>query len=364
MTAQIKIMFAIVAYLRIPLLALLGFAFYTTACTAQVPIREVRLSDKKVVLLLDSTAAALAITTDPYDHYFDLVTAAEMSIQMKRPLTGGESRSDLLPAYLEFLKTDVSSFDLAESKFVAEVLNKAYRTVQAVAPGIFPDTLRLIKTKGTHYGDGVWYTRGNCIIVPANEVEAKKTNPFTTTVFHELFHVYSRLNPARSAELYRLIGFTGMNLEQLRLPTRLAERVLYNPDGVNFAQRITLQQPDGSRVEAIPIIYSKHLGLLAGQNEFFGYVEFNLFPITANADSTWQVGVKDDGYSSPLQLDSQPDFFQQIKDNTGYIIHPDEVLADNFSFLMVEHNSPLYTQKFSPAGKKLLADMKAILQKK
>ena len=45
-------------------------------------------------------------------------------------------------------------------------------------------------------------------------------------------------------------------------------------------------------------------------------------------------------------------------------MRPDEVLADNFSFIMVEKNSPLYTQKFSVEGKKLLADMKALLQKK
>ena len=46
--------------LRNALPALLGLAFFTTACTAQTPIREVKLGDKKVVLLLDSTAAGNA----------------------------------------------------------------------------------------------------------------------------------------------------------------------------------------------------------------------------------------------------------------------------------------------------------------
>ena len=339
-------------------------ALFTAACTAQTPVQEIRLDGKKVVLLLDSTAAAQAITTDRYDHYFDLVTTSEMSIQMKKPLTGSETRASLLPAYREFLKSDVSGFSAAESKFVAGVVAKAFRTVQAVAPGVFPDTLRLIKTKSRHYGDGVWYTRENCIIIPANELEAAKNNPFTTTLFHELFHVYSRLNPAKSAQFYKLIGFTGIGLDRLRLPSTLAERVLYNPDGVDFAQKITLRKEDGTTLDAIPIIYAKQVGLQPGENEFFGYVEFNIFPITPRPDGSWEVGVKEDGYSSPLQLDSQPDFFRQIKDNTGYIIHPDEVLADNFSFIMVQHNSPLYTQKFSPEGKKLLADMKAILQQK
>ncbi len=350
-------------FLRLALLALLTLALFSTACTAQAPIREVKVGNK-VVLLLDSIAAAQAITTDRYDHYFELVTASEMSIQMKRPLNGSETRADLLPAYIDFLKTDVAGFDYAESKFVAEVMEKAFRTVQGVATNIFPDTLRLIKTKGTHYGDGVWYTRENDIIIPANELAGKKTNAFTTTIYHELFHVYSRLNPGKSAQLYKLIGFTGIGLDKLRLPANLSNRVLYNPDGVDFAQKITLTQADGSKMDAIPVIYSKHMGLQEGQNEFFGYVEFNLFPITANADGSWQVGVKEDGFSSPLQLDGLPDFFRQIKDNTGYIIHPDEVLADNFSFIMIRRNSPAYTQKFSAEGKKLLNDMEAILVQK
>jgi len=351
------------AALRLPLTISLCVAFLA-ACTAQNPIQEVRVDDKKVVLLLDSTAAALAITTDRYDHYFDLVTASEMSIQLKKPLKSGETRAELLPAYREFLKSDVASFSYAESKFVAEIINKAYSTVHAVSPDIFPDTVRLIKTKGRHYGDGVWYTRENCIIIPANELAASKNNAFITTIYHELFHVYSRLNPAKSAELYKLIGFSALGLDKLRLPSTLAQRVLYNPDGVDFAQKITLRKDDGTTLDAVPIIYSKQLGLQPGQNEFFGYVEFNIFPITPNGDGTFQVGVQADGFSSPLKLDALPDFYRQIKDNTGYIIHPDEVLADNFSFIMVEKNSPLYTQKFSVEGKKLLTEMKAVLQKK
>lgn len=77
----------------------------------RIPSRKYGWTTKKIVLLLDSTAAAQAITTDRYDHYFEqsLVTASEMSIQMKKPLKGGESRADLLPAYREFLKSDVAT---------------------------------------------------------------------------------------------------------------------------------------------------------------------------------------------------------------------------------------------------------------
>ena len=341
------------------------FYFALSSCSAQEPTQILRFGEgKHIVLLLDSAAASQAITYDKRDRFFDLVTASEMSIQMHRPITESQTRSMLLPEYLRYLKGDMASFSAAEAKFTAEVMEKVYKTCAGVSAGIFPDTLKIIKTKGNHYGDGTYYTRENCIIIPANELEARKTNPFTTTMFHELFHVYSRLNPVKSARLYKLIGFETVGLNKMRIPNELAARILYNPDGVDFAQKITLTLDDKSQITAIPIIYANNLGAKPGQNEFFGYLEFNLYRIVAEDDGTWRVITKADGISSTLSLDKLPDFFRQIKDNTGYIIHPDEVLADNFSFIMVEKNGTKLSAKFSPEGKKLLVDIEAILSEK
>jgi hypothetical protein len=333
-------------------------------CEAQPPIQSLKLGSGKVVLLLDSAAAAQAIAFDRRDGYFEKVNASEMSIQMRQPLEAGQTREDLLPNYVSFLKSDVASFDYEESKFTADLAQKMFKITSLVAADIFPDTLKLIKTKGTHYGDGVWYTRENCIVIPANELKSRKSNPFLTTLFHELFHVYSRLNPQKSAKLYQLIGFEAIGFDHLVAPEALRERVLYNPDGVDFAQKIALAQADGSTIQAVPIIFANNVGAKAGQTEFFGYVEFSLYQIEREADGKWRVLVKEDGFSSTLSMTNQPDFFRQIKDNTGYIIHPDEVLADNFSFIMQEKNGSKVTLKFSAAGKQLLADIEALLKAK
>ena len=53
----------------------------------------------------------------------------------------------------------------------------------------------------------------------------------------------------------------------------------------------------------------------------------------------------------------------QIKDNTGYILHPDEILADNFSFIMQDRDGLNVSGKFSPAGKQLLKDVEGIIKK-
>lgn len=336
--------------------------FLLFSCTAQQPVSEIRLSKRQLVSLLDSTRAARAIVSDPHDRFFELVTPVEMSIQMKQPLREGESRAELLTRYTAFLQSDVENFSAAESQFVDKVIRDVFKTCESIGPGIFPDTLLLIKTKGRHYGNGVYYTRGNCIVIPADALRDRNRTAFKSTMYHEIFHVYSRKNPAKRTALYRLIGFESIGLKNLRLPEALAARVLHNPDGVDFAQKITLAVEGGRTIDAVPIIYANHPGFTPEKAEFFGYLEFNLFPIERQDDGSWQVKTKPDGISSPLNISNLPDFFRQIKDNTGYIIHPDEVLADNFAFLMQSKDNPAVIARFSPAGKQLIADFEKILK--
>ena len=52
--------------------------------------------------------------------------------------------------------------------------------------------------------------------------------------------------------------------------------------------------------------------------------------------------------------DAMPSFFDQIKYNTQYIIHPDEVLADNFMILALSKRDPSSLDDFDEAGKELL----------
>lgn len=340
------------------------FILLAFSCTAQPALKEFRFSNGKICLLLDSTAASESIVFDKRDAFFEKVNLSEMSIQMHKPLEKGQKREEALRAYLQFLKSEVEGFSYEESKFLEGVMEKVFRTVNGVSPSIFPDTLKLIKIKARHYGEGVWYTRENCIMIPADELARRKTTPFTTTMYHELFHVWSRINPAKSDQAYRLIGFEGIGYENLRLPPGLAARVLHNPDGVDFAQKITLGLNDSLTIYAVPIIFSNHEGWTDEQNTFFAYLEFALFQIEKLPNGKWKVLVEEDGFSSTLNTHAQTDFFAQIKDNTGYIIHPDEVLADNFAFIMQERNGQKVSLKFSPEGKRLLVDLEGVLKGK
>ncbi|TNE57546.1 MAG: hypothetical protein EP344_11030 [Bacteroidetes bacterium] len=336
---------------------------FTLSCTAQQVLtsHSLNLDSNHTLVLLDSADAAKTLLLDETDRFFDRVTASEMSIQMKTPLENGQTRADLLPAFRDFLQRDVESFTPGESKLVSEVMQDMFINCSGLSSDLFPDTLILIKTKANHYGNSVYYTRENTIVIPADVLQNNVRGAFASTMYHELFHVYSRLNPEKRRQLYRLIGFESIGMEHLKMPKALAERVLYNPDGVDFAQRITLKDAAGNIIYAVPIIVSKNLGYTASRPAFFSYVVFDLYEVRAVSGQDWVVITKDDGFRSTLNLRDLPDFYKQIKENTTYIIHPDEILADNFMFLMRAQKDTNANARFSDEGRQLIADIERII---
>lgn len=350
----------------LPSFAIFCFTLFSClSCRSQsLPTTALKDSNTgKVILLLDARDASGAIVTDTTYRFFDLITAAEMSLQLKKPLTSGISRDTLLREYLAFLASEPLDFTAGDEEFLRKIIHDMYSTVAGVNPGILPDTLRLIRSKENHYGQGVWYTRENCIIIPEGELASKNVASFTTTMFHELFHVYSRLNPEKSRALYKSIGFEPVGLGNLVLPDKLGERILHNPDGVDYAQKIELKQADSSIIPAIPVIWSNHNGYTPQKKSFFNYVEFNLYPLVKGENGKWTVQVAADGLSSPINVQEQADFFRQIRENTGYIIHPDEVLADNFAYIMRERKGEKIYKNLKEDGVRLLEEIEQIIRK-
>lgn len=345
------------------LLSIPFFFCFLLNCQAQKTVSEVKLGGGSKCLLLDSTLASQAIVFDHTDGFFEKVTMVEMSIQLKKPVSQFTSRAEMLTEYVAFLKTDVENFTPDESRWVAEIWKEVGKTTNNFQKNLLPKELKLIKTKGRHYGDGVFYTRENCIVIPENELEGRNREQFLGTMYHELFHVISRLNHPMRDELYGLIGFRPIG-RAIQVPAELADRIFFNPDGVDYAQVIKLRSDQDQEIMAVPVIFSNSPeGYSSKKKSFFGYLDFNLFQVKERPDGSWHLLAKPDGSSTIDLANLKDEFYRQIKDNTDYIIHPDEVIADNFGFLLRSQNDPKVTEKFSPDGQKLLADMAAILKK-
>ena len=312
------------------------------------------------VTFLDSIAASNVIIEDKQEGFFEMVGVTDMLIQMKRPYQGSLNRDSLLVDYRAFLKTEVLDFTEEEVLFCKNVFSEIIPQLEELHIDIFPKNLQLIKLKGNHYGSGAFYTREKTILIPKEILKEKQYGSFYETMLHEIFHIYSRYHPERRKALYELIGFKKLEESNvLSMDASLKNKLLLNPDGIDGNYFIELKE-DGKSLFAVPILVANSLGFEKNKSEFFDYLQFNLYPIQSPFESSIKVFSQDDG-TSRINLDEVEGFYEQIQRNTNYIIHPDEILADNFIFLVQAKKDPRTLGQFSEEGIKLIEEMEKII---
>ncbi len=330
------------------------------ACKNDRPSRRAMLPIGRQLVFLDSARAARAILDDDAVGFFTKISTLDMSLQMKRNYPADVPRDSILGDYQQFLEQDVTHFSPGERVLLEKIFSKIEQLCAHLSPDVFPEKVELIKTKGRHYGNGVYYTRENRIVLPANELQSPNEAALREVLIHEIFHIYSRQHPGKRRALYALIGFRELD-DVLVLPGAIKSRLLLNPDGVDTGVAILLAVANGDTTLTVPLITANAPAYLPSRPNYFEYIDFNLYPIQMQVNG-YQV-ITDSLGRSPLRVNELPDFFRQITDNTFYIIHPDEILADNFKWLVLAQTGekPYDLGRFSEAGQHLLKQMAAVL---
>ncbi|MEX0678503.1 MAG: hypothetical protein WD063_15590 [Pirellulales bacterium] len=189
-----------------------------------------------------------------------------------------------------------------------------------------PPVVLLVKTTGREEG-GAAYCRGSAIVLPQNMVDGGK---LARILPHELFHVLSSHNPKLRDALYATIGFQPSN--EVQLPEPLRARKITNPDAPVIKHYITVTR-GGRQIQLVPVLFSKTPGYdPARGGSLFTYLTFKLMAVE-NAGGEWRP-VLDAGNPVLWDPDDVPGYHEQVGRNTRYIIHPEEILADNFVFLL------------------------------
>jgi len=339
--------------------------FLLTGCQTSTQERtdsNRNISGKNQLIFLDSTEACSVIVVDKEEGFFDKVGVTDMLIQMKRPFVDSLNRAQLLDEYKNFLRTEVTNFTEEEQEFCQRIMSRIETELGAIHPDLFPKPLRLIKLHGNHYGAGAFYTRENAILIPKQMLARRNAEGFYETMLHEIFHIYSRYHPKEKAALYELIGFKSIgSTDHLQMDEVLRSRILLNPDGINYAYAITIEDVDRS-LSAIPLIVARARGYEADKSEFFDYLNFNLYPIRPPYSRLIKVECQNDG-SSRLNIKEISGFYEQIQRNTNYIIHPDEILADNFIFMVKATQDARVLGQFTEEGQELIEAMMEVMKK-
>jgi hypothetical protein len=197
-----------------------------------------------------------------------------------------------------------------------------------------PADLLLVDSDGRDQG-GAPYTRGAAVILPNALVPPDATPGGDAGLLaHELFHLVSRQHPELATRLYRTIGF--QPVPPLQWPAAWLPLRIVNPDAPFDGHAMTLEI-DGRPARLMPVLVARRPELAAGET-FFSVMDVRLLEVEVAGDKT--LPLLRAGAPVWHALREVPAYLARLGGNTGYIIHPEETMADNFSLLVTRQPVP------------------------
>ena len=254
------------------------------------------------------------------DEFVALMSPFDRQVRMKTERDEGQQ------AFLKFASNEVRAWPDDHRAKVTKVIRDLHMALSRYSlPKLQP--VLLIHTTGAEEG-GAAYTRQNAIVLP----RPFSSRPSKKLIAHELFHVLSRQHPKLRDRLYAAVGF--QPCQPVRLPGEMQDRRLTNPDAPQFAHRIEVKLDESQSASLVPVLYAKEKYDHREKGSLFRYMEFRLLQLTPDLSQRFVPKLVEG--KPVLHTPQLPDFHRQIGRNTGYIIHPEEILADNFALLVTD----------------------------
>jgi len=279
------------------------------AATAPTRVRFATVAEGRAVLGADD--AWIAATSD-----------------FQRAATAGLPPPVSTTAFREFAASTVQAWPAAqEARWGAAVDAVMARAAALRVP--LPAEILVVDTDGRDAANAP-YTRGHAIVLPAAALPpARSPTSDAFLVAHELFHVVSRHDPALANRLYALVGFepvAPLQWPAAWLPARIA-----NPDAPLDRHAVRLMI-DGREALVMPVLVAARTELRPGET-FFSVMELRLLEVGAASGRPTLPVLRggEPAWHAPAGL---PAYAERLGGNTGYILHADEVLADNFAQLV------------------------------
>lgn len=195
----------------------------------------------------------------------------------------------------------------------------------------FPSRIYIILTDGKDENNAAYCRNENVIVIPQRMLNVAGIH---NIFIHELFHIWSkwRTNLATRNKLYASIGYHQIPVEKpLEFPSNLLPIKISNPDApILMKYYINLKKKDDASekiYKCTPILHASQAFDINFASNLFQYLVATTL-------------ILDDITYEPLQplqylsYNQASNFYEQIGNNTFYIIHPEEILAENFVLWM------------------------------
>ena len=250
--------------------------------------------------------------------YFDSITPNKIGFVMHDPEATPED-------YRSFSGEQVLDWTDAEKELIGRCM--------AIVETSFTDrgwkipqmeTIVFIRTTMLEEGGAAGYTHGTQIYLssmleqlaamPPEQIDV----PIATVLAHELFHCLTRCNPDFRKDMYSIIHFT-VEEEEYEYPASVMEYYIANPDVEHHNAHATFLI-DGRETECYTaFVTTKHC-----EDEKESFMQFGVTAL-----------VPADGTDIWYRADQASNFDEIFGTNTGYVIDPEECLADNFSYAVI-----------------------------
>ncbi|CAM2724530.1 unnamed protein product [Rotaria socialis] len=248
-----------------------------------------------------------------------------------------ESRLNLplstIQDYIKFIGEQILTWDEESSQAMTSCIEFINTTCQEKLNLLtYPPQIYVVLTNGKGESNAAYCRNENVIVMPIGIIRGGLIRKIFV---HELFHIWSKWhsNLITRNELYASIGYHKIPGEKsIEFPVSLEKIKISNPDAPLVLKYYIELKKLRDRTEKI---YKCTPILLASRNfdpqfstNFFDYLKATTLILD---DNTYEP-------LEPLQYlayEEAENFFHQIGQNTYYIIHPEEILADNFALWMM-----------------------------
>lgn len=251
------------------------------------------------------------------DQYYGGFTQNDLDFRMQK--TGAS-----MGEYKEFAKEQVRDFTDEQKDIIDEHMNRigdVLREKEYHIPEL--DEIVFINTTMKEECDAMAYTHGTQIFIDGDALvkinkEGEQGLKRLDYIFaHELFHCITRCDHDFRSDMYQIIHFTVQD-DDFVIPESVKEFFIYNPDVEHHDSHATFVI-GGKPIECFAaFVTTKHFEKEG--DRFFDSGTTALVPI----DGT-------DNYYTPEDADNYDEIFGK---NTGYVIDPEECMADNFGYLI------------------------------
>lgn len=290
-----------------------AFLLLLSACASAEPPE----AESQYLRLATRAESRKILTAD--DEFFQVLSPADLALRV----APGQ------PATLDALKRQYEqAVRMPDNLQRARLLRLGLWLEQTLAPirHKLPSQILVILVSPAVEG-GLPHTRANAIVLPLHIISRMSDSALQRLLLHETFHVLSRHNRASADALYAIAGF--QPCRRIFIPDAIDRQRITNPDAP-FNRHYLPLAAVGQNPAAGVMPYLTTANITGpGPRYYEERVALGLLTVAVN---------NQDCHAGPSALASFPDrsqpVYERIARNTDYVIHPEEVLADNFVFLI------------------------------